>query len=208
MEKIEEFLKILWACFKINYEFSQKDKKFISVIMDLEYYNDIIWGMDDNFEWMLNFIMEDNLNILDALNSYYYDYISTDNPSFTKKLINEAKKKCTKDGTLNSDCFEQYYNKIAEYIYEKYEDIYEFYNYNHDYNVTVIMNEQEKEIVFTSLSKKISSSLLEQYPKFLRALISELFYNFEDTDKTKNSILSILLLENPNYFEHIKKREF
>ncbi len=186
---------------------------FLDLIIETSHnrdYGDIGKGLNQ----ILVFILESKFDIIDTIDPYQYVNLSEINPSLLKKLLDKAKRKLNEKNIINSDYYAQYLEKLARWIFERYDYEMDYgneeslYDYGTDYGDEKSLNEyqmedQEKEIVFTFLNKNISSSLLKEFPDFFESLFVDILYDIDDLDKNSNLIASLLISDDPNFFEKI-----
>ncbi len=148
---------------------------------------------------ILNFILENKLNILDAMDSRWYWELSEINSSLPEKLLDEAKKKCTKKDILNQECFSKILENMMEWIFSKYEDV---LRYLEDFEEIIQKDEMQIIYLYLSLSSSPSKSSLKKFsplPEFFLKFI------FEDFNENKEKIVSLLISESLYLFNKISK---
>ncbi len=203
---IANLLPILWSISKpegMEFEYIElkpEERKIMSAILKIEPPNEL-FEKNPKFLYLLKDFPDyfNNLNLIDSMDLYLYQDLSEINPSLSKKLLDEALKKCTKNGILDQENYNKYLNQIADWIFFKYDE----FDYLSDF-YGGIMYEPEKEIVFEFLNKNFSSSLIKQYPQFFKILFLEISANFND--KNKNLMASMLISDSIDFFEIIPKK--
>ena len=146
---------------------------------------------------ILLYILESKLDIIDSMDSYRYYFLSEIHPSLPKNLLDEAKKKCTKNDILNQDCFFKIMENMMDWISSKYE--YDFDKFDELY-----VNKHDIQIIYSYLVHRFHDSSLMKFSPLIEFVLK---YQLTLDCEKKNIDLIVLLLvsESLDLFNKIPK---